>query len=217
MTFNKLINTKEGKIRYCLERVEKYIPVFLKCFKCQNYGHHKKSCRRCLTYGRFGQKEPNHMEEDCPNETKYSNCKKNHPTFLRICNIYKKDGGIMKVSYGRNITSLKARKIGDSNMNVTQKLSSVNSTTNNNNNQLDKYKALIEKLLQLGPNDWLNFQVQLKKLHSAEIYQTEPPAQIKEIKLMTPIPMPEKFKSLTETNTIEEKLHRSFSLNPSTH
>ena len=29
--------------------------------------------------------------------------------------------------------------------------------------QLDKYKTLIEELLQLGPNDWPKFQDQLKK------------------------------------------------------
>ena len=42
---------------------------------------------------------------------------------------------------------------------VTQKASPIS----NNNNQPDKYTALIEKLLQLGPNDWPKFQEHLQK------------------------------------------------------
>ena len=36
-----------------------------------------------------------------------------------------------------------------------------------NNNQFNKYRALIKNLMQLGPNDWPKFQEQLKKVHSA--------------------------------------------------
>ena len=41
--------------------------------------------------------------------------------------------------------------------NVTQRVSPIS-----NNNQSDQYRALIEKFVQLGPNDWPKFQ-QLKK------------------------------------------------------
>ena len=34
---------------------------------------------------------------------------------------------------------------------------------NNNSDRLDKYRLLIENLVQLGPNDWSNYQEQLKK------------------------------------------------------
>ena len=47
-------------------------------------------------------------------------------------------------------------------------LHSVNSIINNNN-QLDQYRAFIEKLVQLGLNDWLKFQEQPKKLHSVHV------------------------------------------------
>ena len=42
-------------------------------------------------------------------------------------------------------------------------------------NQDTKYRTLVEKLIQLEANDWLKFQEHLKKLHSAEFYQS--PAQ----------------------------------------
>ena len=53
--------------------------------------------------------------------------------------------------------------------NVGQKVSPVNK----NNNLPDKYRTLIEKVMQLEPKNWLNFQKWLKKLHSVEICQTE--------------------------------------------
>ena len=48
-------------------------------------------------------------------------------------------------------------------------------------NQVDKYKALMEKLIQLEPNDWPKFQEHLKNLHLAEIPQTETQTQLKKV------------------------------------
>ena len=90
-------------------------------------------------------------------------------------------------------------------MNVAQKASPISSS--NTNNQLEKSKALIEKLLQLGPNYQWQFQEQLKKLHSAENCQTETQIQIKPKKNKNSIPLPkistENFKSPSETSTTE--------------
>ena len=47
-----------------------------------------------------------------------------------------------------------------------------------NSNQPDDYRALVEKLIYLEPNDWLKFQKLLKNLHSAEIHQTESQTEI---------------------------------------
>ena len=38
-------------------------------------------------------------------------------------------------------------------------------------NQDNKYRTLVEKLIQLEANDWPKFQEHLKNLHSAEFYQ----------------------------------------------
>ena len=53
--------------------------------------------------------------------------------------------------------------------NIYTNLTPVSPLSSTNNYQLDKYKAIIEKLLQQGPNDKPNFQNQLQKLNSAEI------------------------------------------------
>ena len=68
---------------------------------------------------------------------------------------------IMEVKYRRNITFSEARKILESYLKVNT-YANVAQAIGNNNNQPDKYKALIEKLLQLRPNDWLKIQEQLK-------------------------------------------------------
>ena len=95
----------------------------------------------------------------------------------------------MDVKYKKNTTFLEARKIVESYMkvntyaNVAQKvcpISSSNTTSTNNNNQLDKYRSLIKKRLQLELNNLPKFQEQLKNLHSAEICETETKTQIKQ-------------------------------------
>ena len=45
-------------------------------------------------------------------------------------------------------------------------------------NEDNKYRTLVEKLIQLEANDWPKFQEQLKKLQLAEFYQA--PAQQRE-------------------------------------
>lgn len=46
------------------ERVKQYLSNPLRCFKCQEYGHHKESCREHLVCIKCGQKDTDHMEED---------------------------------------------------------------------------------------------------------------------------------------------------------
>ena len=41
---------------------------------------------RMFTCGKCGQKIPDHIEEDCANATKCSNCQENHSAFSRTCN-----------------------------------------------------------------------------------------------------------------------------------
>ena len=89
-------------------------------------------------------------------------------TLLRTCNIYKGMREIMEVKYRKNITFLEARKLVEFSMkdntfaNVSQKTNSINSITNNINYHFDKYRTLIENLMQLVPNDWPKFQEQLR-------------------------------------------------------
>ena len=65
---NKSIIPKEIKMRYYYKKVEQYIPSLLRCFKCQKYRHYKENYWEHLTWGRSSQKDPDHIEEDCPNQ-----------------------------------------------------------------------------------------------------------------------------------------------------
>ena len=106
-------------------------------------------------------------------EIRCANCRQDHPAYVRSCDFYKKEKEILEVKHKRNMFFLEAKKIIGSYMgengysSVAQRM--------NTTNQDNKYRSLVEKLIQLEANDWPRFQEHLKKLHSAEFYQT--PAQ----------------------------------------
>ena len=77
LSFNKPTIPKEVKIGYCLERVQRYIPVPLKCFNVKDMA----TTGRAQTCGKCGDKDPGLTEENSPNKTKCPNCQKNHPAF----------------------------------------------------------------------------------------------------------------------------------------
>ena len=82
-------------------------------------------------------------EEDYPNETKSLRFQE-QPTSSRTCNIYKREE-IKGVKYWSNIIFLGTRKLLESYAKVAQMRSL------SNNNQSDKYSAIIEKLVQINP------------------------------------------------------------------
>ena len=172
LTFNKPQTPKEVKIGYFLERIEQYIPAPLRCFKCQKFGHHREACRERQACSKCGEKDPDHAEEDCLKIIRCANCK-DHQTYARTCTVFQKEKEIIEVKHKRNVSFLKARRIvgsymGESNYaSVAQRADRTKDDT--------KYRTLVEKLLKLAANDWPNFQVLLKKLHSIEFYQA--PAQ----------------------------------------
>ena len=102
--------------------------------------------------------------------------------FMRNISVFKKTVPY----YGRNIIFQWSRKVVEFYMkdstvnNVGQEACPVitsNTTTTNNND--DKCWTYVKNLLQLGQNEWPKFLEELKKLHSAEIYQTETQTQSK--------------------------------------
>ena len=49
----------------------------------------------------YGEKNPNHMEEDCLNEIKCPNCQQDYPAYLSSCEIHKKEKKILEVKHRR--------------------------------------------------------------------------------------------------------------------
>lgn len=129
-------------------KIEPYISAPLQCFKCQKYGHHKECYRVHETCGKCELRDPDHTEEECPNEYRCANCQEDHPTFSRSCGVNRREKEIMKVKYKRNISFTDARKVVDRYIKVTSY------TAITQKEKLDRYNTLIEKLLKLEPSNW---------------------------------------------------------------
>ena len=125
---------------------------------------------RCM---KCSEKDPDHMEEDCLKEIRCSNCWQDHPTYVRSCVVYQKEKETIEVKHKRNVSFLEARRIVRSYMGESSYTSVARRTDRTNED--NKYRMLVEKLIQLKANDWPKFQEHLKKLHLAEFYQA--PAQ----------------------------------------
>lgn len=145
LTFNTPTIPKEIKIGYLIEKVDQYIPIPLRCFKCHKFGHHRETCRGHKVCGKCAENEPNHTEEECSNEAKCSNCHENHPAYSKTCKTFKKQREITEVKYNRNISFPEARKIVESYQKantyaeVTQKPNQSNQT-----NMQDLFKLIAE-------------------------------------------------------------------------
>ena len=85
LTFNKPRTPNKEK------RVELYVRAPLRCFKCQKYGHHRETCRGRQTCAKCGEKDQDHVEEDCLKEISCANCRQDHPAYARSCVVYKKE------------------------------------------------------------------------------------------------------------------------------
>ena len=174
LTYEKPSIPKEIRIGFTIERVEQYIPTPLRCFKCQKFGHHKEICRGRQVCGKCGERDPDHMENEC-NSIKCANCHEEHPAFSRGCAIYEKEKEIMFIKHTKNIPFPDTRTIVEIYMgtktyaNVAQKVNQ----PPQDSTSIDEYKKLIEKLINLKANEWLTFQENLKRMHSTVTKQSE--------------------------------------------
>ena len=112
---------------------------------------------------------------------KCANCHEEHPAFSRSCAIYKKEKAIMFIKHTKNIPFPEERKIVESYMG-TKTYANVAKKVNQpaqDSTSIDKYQNLLEKLINLKANEWLTFQENLKRMHSAEMKQNEPSIKMK--------------------------------------
>ena len=96
-------------------------------------------------------------------------CQQDHPVYVRSGDVYKKEKEIIEVKHKRNLSFLETRKIVGSYMGENRYASVA--WRADTTNQSNKYRTLLEKLIQLEVNDWPKFQENLKRLHSVEFYQ----------------------------------------------
>ena len=101
------------------------------------------------------------MGEDCLKEIRCANCRQDHPAYTRSCVVYQKEKEIIEVKHKRNVSFLEARRIVGSYMGESSYASVARRADRTNDD--NKYKTLVEKLIQLEANDWSKFQEHLKK------------------------------------------------------
>ena len=109
------------------------------------------------------------MEEDCLKEITCANCRQDHSAYVKSYVIYKKEKEIIEVKQKRNVSFLEAKKIVGSYMGENSYASVARRADRTNED--NKYRTLMEKLIQLEASDWPKSQEHLKKQHSAEFFK----------------------------------------------
>ena len=83
----------------------------MRCFKCQQYGHHISRCPRGPICAKCGTDEEDHSYDTCSNTLKCTNCKGSHAAFSRECPIWKEEKGILNIKYTKNVSFPEARQL----------------------------------------------------------------------------------------------------------
>ena len=111
LTFSSPTLPPSVKIGYMSVNVDLYIPNPLRCFKCQQYGHHISKCPRKAVCAKCGTEEDNHDYETCDRPVKCSNCKGAHAAFSRECPLWKEEKEILNLKYTKNLSFPEARQL----------------------------------------------------------------------------------------------------------
>ena len=111
LTFSSSVLPQSIKVGYISVKVEMYIPNPLRCFKCQQYGHHISKCPGNLICAKCGSTEENHDFEKCKSPLKCNNCKGDHAAFSRDCPIWKEEKEILHTKYTKNLSFPEARQL----------------------------------------------------------------------------------------------------------
>ena len=112
-TFNTPVLPPMIKIPFLRVNVEVNIPNPLRCFNCQQYGHHEDKCKNEPVCTNCGQPAIHHASL-CKNPTKCANCGESHDANSKECKIWQKEKEILRVKFTRNISFPEARKAVES-------------------------------------------------------------------------------------------------------
>ena len=110
LTFNFPKPPADIKVGFELCPIQLYIPHPLRCFKCQQFGHHQEGCKRERVCGRCGQ-STEHPDSSCTYPIKCANCGGNHTAYSRDCPRWKTEKEIQRIRTERKISFPEARKI----------------------------------------------------------------------------------------------------------
>ena len=94
---------------YLKVAVEPFIPMPLRCFKCQQFGHGQSTCRRPAVCARCGAE--GHAEAECGHQPHCLNCAGDHPAYSRDCAEWHRQREISRIKCTRGISFAEARKL----------------------------------------------------------------------------------------------------------
>jgi len=171
LTFNTPKPPPKLKIGYMMERVETYIPNPLRCYNCQKYGHHESRCTRKKICKKCGEDGSDHPESTC-NQIKCANCKGDHSVDSRICEAWKREKEIMKIKYTQDIPFPEARKLVESTFPARSYSRVTQPLQNPPTPECHKCNSLIEKLLNLKPEE---FPTLIRELQNSIPQTKQPP------------------------------------------
>ena len=109
LTFNLPKLPNAVKVGYLNVPLEVYVPNPLRCFKCQQFGHHKDKCRKkdqvCAKCGKT-----DHTETDCCQPLHCVNCQGSHAAFSKDCPKWLEEKEVQRMKHTLGISYPEARK-----------------------------------------------------------------------------------------------------------
>ena len=108
LTFNRPTPPATLKVGFGRCTVQPYVPSPLRCFKCQQFGHHQDNCSKAKVCAKCAQ--PDHQDTACT-AMKCVNCNGEHTAYSKNCPRWITEKEIPRVRTERNISFPEARKI----------------------------------------------------------------------------------------------------------
>ena len=109
LTFNRPTPPATLKVGFERCTVQPYVPSPLRCFKCQQFGHHQDNCSKAKVCAKCAQ--PDHQDTACTSAMKCVNCNGEHTAYSKNCPRWITEKEIQRVRTERKISFPEARKI----------------------------------------------------------------------------------------------------------
>ena len=109
LTFNRPTPPATLKVGFERCTVQPYVPSPLRCFKCQQFGHHQDDCSKAKVCAKCAQ--PDHQDTACTSAMKCVNCNGEHTAYSKNSPRWITEKEIQRVRTERKISFPEARKI----------------------------------------------------------------------------------------------------------